>query len=432
MSLLLTLGLGGTSTPSPSTGGDTPYMNLLLPTVSVTLGPLYASEVNAAFLRVDGHDHSSGYGKPVNTNGLNINADLSFHGNKAVNLDDVGFNVRTPTAGLTGAVYMSGQDLYCQDGAGNIIQITAAGAVNVGGLGSWTGLSAPAQASYNSVTKKFALQSNTTGPKYGFLAVGDILLYPADPSTSGIYTQLEAAGVTTYTFVFPQAVPPGGSAKQQLISLKGDGTTVIGPTPPTATSFLRMDANGVPYADTVLDGSTLQLLGSGPYTLRVTPSGITNAQIAQNTVTAGNLLTSPVTSVIWSQAGFSTATSPTVSLTPQQSAAYPGKNARPLLVSFGPRYDGVYSQVRAFGSSPNAQIKVTFNIDSAFGAAGSSQYIIDSANAALGTATNMNCWGSFVIPPNTITSSAHTWSVTLQNLSGSNINVDCSLTVTEL
>src|SRR5215468_6603776 len=139
MSLLLTLGLGSSgAAPTPPTGGDTPYMNLLLPTVSVTLGPLYATEVNAAFLRVDSHDHSDGYGKLVGTNGLNINADLSFHGNKAVNLDAAGFNIQSPTAGLVGQVYMSGQDLYCVDGAGNVIQITAAGAVNVSGLGSWT------------------------------------------------------------------------------------------------------------------------------------------------------------------------------------------------------------------------------------------------------------------------------------------------------
>ena len=186
MSLLLTLGLGGTGTPpTPPSGGDTPYMNLLLPTVSVTLGPLYATEVNGAFLRVDAHDHTSGYGKPVPTGGLNINADLPFNDFSAVNMKSAGFAIQSPTVGPVGSVYFSGQDFYVLDGTGTPIQITAAGAVNVTGLGSWTGLTSPAQAGYSSVSKKFSLLSNTSGPKYGLLAAGDLLLYPAGPVDLG-------------------------------------------------------------------------------------------------------------------------------------------------------------------------------------------------------------------------------------------------------
>lgn len=283
MSLLLTLGLGSSGTPpTPPTGGDTPYMNLLLPTVSVTLGPLYATEVNQAFLRVDAHDHSDGFGHLVGTNGLNINAPLSFHGNDATNLNSAGFNIQSHTAGLTGSIYMSGQDLYAVDGAGNVIQITAAGAVNVSGLGSWTGLTAPAQASYSSVTKKFSLQSNTTGPVYGLLAVGDILLYPGDPNLGTLpYIRLATpnAGVTTYTMQLPPAVP-SVIGSQKLMSLNHDGTVTLGPTLPGAKSFMQMDSTGVPYADVVLDGSTLQLTGGSSGTMRVTPGGIGNAQIS--------------------------------------------------------------------------------------------------------------------------------------------------------
>ncbi len=288
MSLLLTLGLGGSATPpTPPTGGDTPYMNLLLPTVSVTLGPLYATEVNNAFLRVDAHDHSDGFGHRVGTNGLNINADLTFHGFNANNLLSAGFNIQSPTAGLLGSIYFQGQDLWVADGAGNNFAITAAGAVNITGIGGWSGLSAPAAAEYDSVTKKFSLKTNTVGPVYGLLAVGDILLYPGDPNLGTLpFIRLATpnTGVSTYTLQLPPAVPPG-VGKQQMLSLKHDGTMVIGPTPPSVTSFMRMDSNGVPAADVTPDNSTIGLVGAGPYNLQVKAQGITTVQIAPGAVT---------------------------------------------------------------------------------------------------------------------------------------------------
>lgn len=58
----------------------TPNMNLELPVVSVTAGPLYATENNEAFEAIDEHDHTSGKGVPVPVSGLNINADLSLEG----------------------------------------------------------------------------------------------------------------------------------------------------------------------------------------------------------------------------------------------------------------------------------------------------------------------------------------------------------------
>lgn len=58
----------------------TPNMNLTLPTVSVTAGPLYATENNEAFEAIDAHDHTSGKGVLVPVAGLNINADLSMEG----------------------------------------------------------------------------------------------------------------------------------------------------------------------------------------------------------------------------------------------------------------------------------------------------------------------------------------------------------------
>jgi len=48
----------------------TPNMNMTLPIPTVTLGPEYANQNNAAFLVTDSHDHSSGKGVPVPTSDL--------------------------------------------------------------------------------------------------------------------------------------------------------------------------------------------------------------------------------------------------------------------------------------------------------------------------------------------------------------------------
>lgn len=438
MSLLLTLGLGATgAAPTPPTGGNTPYMSLLLPTVSVTLGPLYATEVNQAFLRVDQHDHSSGFGRQVGSNGLNINADLSFHGFNLLNLNSAQFNVQSPTSGLTGQIYMSGQDLYCKDGAGNIIQITAAGAVNIVGLvGGWTGLSAPAQASYNNVTKKFALQSNTTGPVYGHLAVGDILLYPGDPNLGTLpYIQLStpAAGVSTYTFSFPKAAP--APTTQKLIALDSTGQCQLVPAtlPGSGLQFMRMDNLGNVVADTVFNPSFTLTTASGLTTVSLTAGAITSAQLGSQSVTADKLVTAAPASggtpsaILYGQNGVNGVTLGPVYLTAQSSPAYPTSNARPIVVTFGPRYDGGSSAFRVFSNFP--QLTFTIKIDGSQNIPGAPSWQFDAWNN--GSAQNYSPWTSFIIPPGTIAAGAHNWTITVSS-TGTNFNLFCSFSVAEL
>lgn len=110
----------------------TNFMNLDLPTVSVTLGPEWASEINAAFEVVDAHDHSSGKGVRVKTAGLDINADLTFAGFRALELRSAQF-VSQPTL-LTGAtnansVYVSSGNLYFTNGSGIAVQVTNGGSI---------------------------------------------------------------------------------------------------------------------------------------------------------------------------------------------------------------------------------------------------------------------------------------------------------------
>lgn len=340
MSLLLTLGLGtGAGAPIVTGGGTTPYMDLLLPTVSVTLGPLYAAEVNTAFQVVDSHNHTPGYGNLVPTAGLNINADLSFNGFNIQNLLNAFFDVQSPsTPGSIGKVYFSGQDLYVEDGAGNTIQMTASGAVNVSGLGSWTGLTSPAQAGYSSVSHTFSLQSNTTGPIYGYLNIGQLRIYPISSGTLpyiGIATP--ASGVTSYVLQLPPAVPATASTRQ-LMELNADGTCTLGPAPISgAVAFYTQNpTTGASQNVTLIDTGTMQTVpANGSGLIGVKTQGINTAQLATNAVTGPKMF--PMNPISLTASGtlgyFGSAGSPTLISALGTSPTFVAQGNRPVVVN---------------------------------------------------------------------------------------------------
>lgn len=110
----------------------TNFMNLDLPTVSVTLGPEYAFQNNEAFETIDAHDHTSGKGVPIPASGLNINANLNVNSMKTYNLYSTQYIDQA--VALTGAsnalsVSTTSGDLYYTNGAGNSVQITSGGTV---------------------------------------------------------------------------------------------------------------------------------------------------------------------------------------------------------------------------------------------------------------------------------------------------------------
>ena len=108
----------------------TTFLNLDLPVVTVTLGPTWANEVNAAFEVIDVHDHTSGKGVQIPTAGLNINADLDFNENALQNVQFLSFEQRTtsPTgSSFAGSVSIFDNDLYYTNTSGVAVQITAGG-----------------------------------------------------------------------------------------------------------------------------------------------------------------------------------------------------------------------------------------------------------------------------------------------------------------
>lgn len=118
----------------------TNFLGLDLPTVSVTIGPEWATKINQALEVVDEHDHSDGKGAKIPSSGLNINSDLSFNSNSLISLQKAAFSsLSTPLTGATNTnnVHVSLGDLYYTNSSGVAVQITDGGTVAGSGSASF-------------------------------------------------------------------------------------------------------------------------------------------------------------------------------------------------------------------------------------------------------------------------------------------------------
>src|ERR1700722_8592937 len=156
-------------------------MFLPVPDVSLEPGPQYAADINNCLGLVDSHDHSFGKGVLITPNGLNINIDLNIQGNNLTNIRAVRFTPQSTTIPATSPdideLYVSGADLYYNDGNNNIVRITQSGGV-AGTPGSISGLASPASASYSSATSTFTFQSNANTPaniNAGNIIIGNVV-----------------------------------------------------------------------------------------------------------------------------------------------------------------------------------------------------------------------------------------------------------------
>ncbi len=196
-----------------------PNMNLPVPIPGVTPGPAWASSINASFMAIDSHNHSSGQGVQVQPNGININADLPFNSNNAVTLRTARFTpLLSPPASAApdvGALYVSGNELYFNDvSGGNQVQITVNGSVNAG-AGSITGLpSGTASASYSAGTFTWQSATNT------------------------------AANMDGRSYIYRNSTANSKGLTLNPPSAMGADISETLPAIPGATSFMQMDTSG--------------------------------------------------------------------------------------------------------------------------------------------------------------------------------------------
>lgn len=233
----------------------TPNMNLIVPTVGTNgdPGPDYANNQNQDLSILDSHNHGPGSGVPVTPTGLNINANLSFNNNNATNIYGVQFSSHATSTLLT-FLYTAPQsggginDLFYNDGAGNVIPLTKAGEVNA------TIASLPGE-SFSGGTFTWKQGAGSTTP-----ANFDIGSITIRPNTAG----------TTNGVVLG---PPSGISSLYNLQLP--------PLPVSATSFLTIDTSGnMAPGPAVIGALTTSNLSSS--------AGILGTQIAAQTITQTN------------------------------------------------------------------------------------------------------------------------------------------------
>jgi hypothetical protein len=108
---------------------NTPNMSLVQPTIGVDSGLFWEQSTNSNSTIIDGHNHTPGYGVQIPPAGLNLNSNVTFQNNSATNLKASIFTPQASFATLY-SIYTIGNDLYYNDGAGNVIQLTSGGVVN--------------------------------------------------------------------------------------------------------------------------------------------------------------------------------------------------------------------------------------------------------------------------------------------------------------
>lgn len=250
-------------------------MGLAVPQVGIDPGPDYATNLyNCLYFTLDGHNHSPGNGVQINPAGLNINTDLTFQSNNATALRSVRFtpqNTTLPTTGAdTACIYVSGIDLYYNDGAGDpAIQITKAGGV----FATSSGISNGTSSAYFSAGQLLVYQNASTLTP-GNIQVQSVLL--GNNVSNGYYLTLS---------------PPTLSSSQS-ITLPANPTSA-------GTYFVTMNNLGVQSANVTVDGTSVVLASNQ---ISVNPSGI--PAIANNYIThqwqlngAYSSLTTPVSEI---------------------------------------------------------------------------------------------------------------------------------------
>jgi hypothetical protein len=237
-----------------------PNMNLPVPVVGSEPGPDWANQINNCMSIIDTHNHSAGYGIPINPSGLDINSDLTFNINNATQLRSVRLYANPsllsdPTD--VSCLYGSGVDLYFNDGSGNQVRITQSGGV-AGSPGSIGSLASPASATYVSASEKFVWQSDANVA--ASLDARDIILRNSSASSNGMTLSPPAAMGSDFTVTFPAL--------------------------PASIKFLSLDNTGNMGASIYVDASTLEVSSN---VLQIKDSGVVTAKIADANVTRAKL-----------------------------------------------------------------------------------------------------------------------------------------------
>lgn len=253
-------------------------MSLPIPIVGVDPGPDWASNINSSLTLIDGHDHSPGYGTPVTTSGMSINADLTMASNNLTFVRSVRLNSQSAViiqATDLNCLYDVLGDLYFNDGSGNQVRITQSGGV-VGTPGSISTLTSPASATYNAGSTTFVWQSDAN--KAAAMDGGAVIIRETNvTSANGVTLQSPTSLAASYTFTLPSALP---ASTQYLTSTSGGVlSTATADSIGAAMTATGANAIGVSMTSTGANAVGASMTSTGANAIQVSSTRSTGTSV---------------------------------------------------------------------------------------------------------------------------------------------------------
>jgi hypothetical protein len=263
----------------------TSFMGLTLPTVSVTIGPAWASQVNAALTTIDSHDHSAGQGNQIPSAGLAIDGSIAFNEFGLTSLGSIGYHNNAGLLTAVNTMYVKDGDLYSNDGAGNQIRMTSGGAVNVGSVGGIGGDygTTSATAFYTDASLTYFFQDSASAPAkfdIGILGCTDVTatgntLLSGTLGVTGVTTVGTLAATTISTGALASTLTGYGLVKPGMIIAVASNLTGSHTIPSTGTvdssGYMLCDGAVIPGSQTV--SGTTPDLSDNRFLMGATSSG---------------------------------------------------------------------------------------------------------------------------------------------------------------
>lgn len=180
-------------------------LNITLPTVGVTVGPQYATDVNTALQTLITDIEAK-----VTPDEIDVNADLTFasgsNNYSATNLYSLSLINQSALLGGSNPrrIFAFNGELYYQDASGNNVQITSGGGVNNASAGSINTTGVPAYGSsgvevlWSGPSLEYRFKSGSGTDDLALIEVGSIEI-----GNNAFRTTLASSVAANYTLTFP-------------------------------------------------------------------------------------------------------------------------------------------------------------------------------------------------------------------------------------
>jgi hypothetical protein len=240
----------------------TPNMGLTEPGIGNTLSPTWATLLNADLGLIDAHDHTPGKGVQLTSASILINQDFPLNGFNLTSVNSLVYSA--PVSGTPSmlSTFSNGTDLFYKDSAGNVIQLTKAGAPNAG-TGNIQGLPS----------------TPIGGAGISWVNAQSTFQFLADDGVSAANIDV-ASMVIRYPGSYP--TPSGNFILLQAPTSLASGYSITLPALPASQKIMTLDNAGNMVAAYSVDGTTIGITSNQ---LGVVASGVNTTQLADGSVT---------------------------------------------------------------------------------------------------------------------------------------------------